>query len=478
MRILKGFLTIRNSFLTSAVCALWLCTIFMPDAGDRQGLSPAGLCEAAEGAGVSGLDSRQQRAAIEEELAKARGSLSQGKLQDARAAVGVLEQSKKNLPPTEAASLNAKIDKIKNAIAFKEDSLVNVNISILRTQGADSAFQFMQTVVWAHGVAKDKIDFIENTILNEAPAVGQNQEHEAIARTVQQVESNAPVDSSVDPYILKTAQMLVQTRTADSRRPTAPGTAAGEKTPVTAQPARDVVQMAPIAEPEPTPEPQPQEQPPAPKPAPAETQPLPANPAPAQEQAALAAPETSIPAAAPPAAAPISRPAPQKSGAGTKKPEEYQSPSLQAVAKSTQDFITKLKASQEAAQQAVMELYTMVESGQGTNALVKFKTEREFIAKYVDPQAFNVLELTVVQSAIDQQAPAAAPTAQPSMKPIAPEQGYIDHINALTRDNRVEAAYAEFKRVEPRLNRFMTKKEFTLLKDMIENAYKVRKEGK
>ena len=70
---------------------------------------------------------------------------------------------------------------------------------------------------------------------------------------------------------------------------------------------------------------------------------------------------------------------------------------------------------------------------------------------------------------------ASAPVAQPEASP--PEQQEIDKINSFLQHNQIESAYAEFKRTQSSLRHFMKKEEFKQLKNEVESAYKIRKQG-
>jgi hypothetical protein len=434
------------------------------------------VCGTAFAQDPSVLDARQQKTAIESDLARAKGALAECKLGEARTflegADQKMEQSKAVLAKADAAALRPKIDKLKKSLAFKEDSLVNCNIALLRSKGADSAFQFMQTVVWARGVSKDKIDIIENTIMSEAPILPPSQPAEVAPAAPEPAKpAAAPLDLTSAPPTVNPTPLP-----PPEEKPAAPAPLPVVNEPL---PPPVVAEKPAVAL---TPEPAPVI---ATKPVVPETAPLPAAPVKQPEQTPPPPPVTpapspiAAPAVVPPPPAPAAT-APAKPVAEVKKNEDYLSPALQAVIKSKEEFLQKLKGTQESAKQTIVDLYTMIEAGQGRQAMTKFKNERAFLAKYVDPQAFNALEMTVAQAAIESPGAdsdaAASQSAAPvaAAKPVPPEQGYIDRINALERDNRVEAAYKEFKRVESRLQQFMPSKEFKLLKDMVENSYKLR----
>jgi hypothetical protein len=153
------------------------------------------------------------------------------------------------------------------------------------------------------------------------------------------------------------------------------------------------------------------------------------------------------------------------------------------ISKSAQDYLAGIRESRKKAQNQVMELYDMLDRKQTAAALDKFKIERKFIGENVDVQVFNTLEQAIMQLAVEMasspasQQVGASPSAQQTAVSESKEQEAIDRINGLIRDNRVEAAYAEFKRMERPLRKYMPAKDFKLMKDMVENAYKVRKRG-
>jgi hypothetical protein len=162
------------------------------------------------------------------------------------------------------------------------------------------------------------------------------------------------------------------------------------------------------------------------------------------------------------------------------KREEQNPPPV--ASKSSQEYLQGLRDNQKKAQDQVMELYNMLDRNQVRAALDKFKLQRVFIAQFVDAQVFNVLEQTIFQSTVEAQAKPGAQAVSAvdtsRAKPQRPhEEDLLDHINGLVRDNKIEAAYSEFKRVEKPLKNYMQRQEFKQLKAMIENAYRIRKQG-
>ena len=181
----------------------------------------------------------------------------------------------------------------------------------------------------------------------------------------------------------------------------------------------------------------------------------------------------SIPVRQQAAASSPALPAPAPAALNTEKP----APSLSA-----QEYLAGLRANQKRAQDNVTELYDILDRKAAAEALDKFKAERKFIAQYVDVQVFNTLEAAIMQTAMDMQAApgsgvSASDSASAVAHPESKEQESIVRINGLIRDNKIDAAYAEFKRAERSLKRYMASTDFKQMKSMVENAYKVRKNG-
>jgi hypothetical protein len=408
---------------------------------------------------MSGATQAAPANAIDKEISSTKSFITQGTLQNAREALDRAQQLMTGLSGVAASGYRSTVEKLTAAIVAKEDSLVNVNLEILRRHGADSAFQYMQDVVWTSGVTKEKLETIETTILSEAPAVNEAQERDDVTYALKLLESSQPMDSTLDPYIVKTAQMLFQSQ-SDSLKKAQDVSAPVQSTEAAQTPRKSVQEKAPpVTKAEPVeiaPQPVSEE---LSRPAEAAV-PTPVAETKAREQKPVAAEIT---------------PEPKKTPAAdrSKKPEEYTSPALLARAQATRDYLKKLKANQTIAQNNVVELYTMLESGKAAEAMKLFRERRAFISKHLSPQVFNVLELTLAQTIIDAQKGTAAAVSRPA-SPTSPEDQIIKRIDGLMRQNKVEAAYREFTRDELTLKNSMSKKEFKLLRDMIIDAYELR----
>ena len=181
-----------------------------------------GICEAADNEELFSVDVGKQKEAIAKEFDRIDEILSQANLQGARSSIDVLEHKidriRKSLTSEEADAWSQRIDKARKSIPPKEDSLVNKAVEVLHTQGVDAALQYTQNDLRQHGVSDAKISEVEKRILEEAPAIKQAQEREEIARALKMFESGQLPDSSVDPYIVRTAQLILKAREDSVKR--------------------------------------------------------------------------------------------------------------------------------------------------------------------------------------------------------------------------------------------------------------------
>ena len=73
---------------------------------------------------------------------------------------------KEYLPQRESIALSSSLKRVKNRLGAIEDSLVNVNISILRSEGVDAADKYLQTVLRPLGVSRDKSASVDRMIIS------------------------------------------------------------------------------------------------------------------------------------------------------------------------------------------------------------------------------------------------------------------------------------------------------------------------
>lgn len=72
----------------------------------------------------------------------------------------------KNLPQSESASLSSSISHVQRKLGAKEDSLVNVNVTLLRREGVDAADRYLQAVLRPYGVSREKAASVDRMIIS------------------------------------------------------------------------------------------------------------------------------------------------------------------------------------------------------------------------------------------------------------------------------------------------------------------------
>ncbi len=481
-----------------------------------RGLSPVcsslSLCLAAENAEIFTKDIAKQKEQIEREFEKLDEALSAAKLQDARSAVEVVEykiaRMKKNLTKQELEIFRQRIEKKKKTVPVKEDSLVSLAFELMKTKGVDAALSYTQNDLRTHGVAEKKVNSLEKKILKDAPAIQQDFEREEIARVIKILESGGLPDSSVNPYILKSARMIMNAKTDSIQRVERTrklkemveqelrdgekmekefqrikekkkeeerlarmqrnddDNRAEEHSPPQQKSDTAAAELPPVAEHE-------------------------------KRDTAVFAPESAekirddLPNASgaeqtgTPETREIKNALPRGNAADT-EPEPAPAPPVpeNPESGSVKAYLQTLKTYQRDAQEKVLELYGLLETHQSAEALEKFKQNRGFIARHVDARVFTLLEQTIMQIVLEakssdslKNAGIASEGVRRGEGQITVEQERLNKINGFIRDNKVEAAYAEFKRSEKQLKRYMDKNEFKQFKKMVENSYKTRHPG-
>jgi hypothetical protein len=612
------------------------------------------LCEAAKSEELFSIDIGKQKEAIAKEFSGIDDVLSQAKLQEARSGLDILEHKidrlRKNLSKAQVEEYRLKIEKDRKSIVPKEDSLIGVTIEILHAKGVDSAVQFIQNDLRQHGVSDPKIVAVEKRVLEEAPSVNQAQERDKIGEAMKMFESGKLPDSTVDPYIVRTAQLILKAqqdsvkriegaqkrkeleeqerlertkmekemkekkileehlakerkeeekkkaieeaaqhkrleaeekekqRLARSEEERLKKIAIAQKDSIEKiqkiiarkaelerasrlriEEARERKMLAdeqrkasqspsvegasvkqPVVDKEKTEkntnEQQQAEKIKAEKAKQAlvdrekvvkdsiegqgqQAEKLKAEQAKQVLDEKAKALRDSVERQRQQAEKMKVEPAKQVSvgkekavadsvpvktlvdkdktdndsikkateGIESKKNIKPSLPTIKTspkvLDKSAQAYLQSLKDKQKEAQKKVMEIYDLLEQHNGKGALDNFKQNRAFIAQNLEHQVFNVLEQTVMQSVVEEQADTlnVSPGSfapETSVKKVSPQQDHYNRINNYLRDNNVDAAYAEFKRSEKQLKDAMTKSEFKQLKNMVENAYKIRHPGK
>ena len=472
-----------------------------------------GVCNAEENVEIFSKDIAQQKENINKDFERIDSVLSLAKLQKVRSGVDVLEYKigkiKKKLTKQEQDTYRHSVDKIKEMVVVKEDSLISKAFELMRTKGVEASLQYTQNNLRNHGVTEKKINAAEKKILKDAPAIQQAFERDEIAKVTKIIEAGALPDSTTNPYILKTAQMIVKAKTDSIQRIERAQKLKEMEAQERADRARMQQAMQEMKEKKKEEELLSKRR--------REEERISFLKENARKRAEMdqmdseriASSENEIRGTEDSATEIMQKelkdslqPPVEEEENGEEEKEakvqkSYSHPgarqtepglalSEQTESKSVQIYLQHLKKYQQSAQEKVMELYNLLEKNKGREALKNFKKNRGFIAQYVDAQVFTILEQTIMQSVIELNSLNSLKrvgaengrSVSASHVKIPVEQQHLNRINGFLRDNKVEAAYAEFKRREKQLKKIMTKSEFKQFKKMIENAYKTRNSKK
>jgi hypothetical protein len=153
---------------------------------------------------------------IEGEVDSAEYSIKALKLNQARILIGTakyrLESASKYLPQPVSGRLSSSINKVNKSLSFKEDSLVNTNLSILSKQGVKAADDFLQKVLKSCGVARDKTAYVDSVILMIS-----SPEKNKMATEIEDISEDGENQNSVFNDIRETARKKAQAK-VDSMR--------------------------------------------------------------------------------------------------------------------------------------------------------------------------------------------------------------------------------------------------------------------
>lgn len=115
---------------------------------------------------------RAMKPKIEQALGAARRSLSKQQVAAARDSLVVAENNlagiKNSLPREEVAKLTSGVEGVRRSLFTVEDSLVTRNRSLLRTSGVTAANNYLQTVLKVCGVSREKVAMVDKEILSVA----------------------------------------------------------------------------------------------------------------------------------------------------------------------------------------------------------------------------------------------------------------------------------------------------------------------
>jgi hypothetical protein len=119
---------------------------------------------------VDGLSNAySEKPLIEKETDSAETAIRLNRFGDARTLLFSAEYRLKNViqyfPQTTRTPLSTRITKVNRRLAQKEDSLVNVNLSILNKNGIKAADEYLQKTLKACGVSREKTAYVDSVIL-------------------------------------------------------------------------------------------------------------------------------------------------------------------------------------------------------------------------------------------------------------------------------------------------------------------------
>jgi hypothetical protein len=116
------------------------------------------------------LRAKEEKPHIKRSVAAAKVLLDKKKIAQARKTLDSAQNRfntvKKDLPQREALSLTSSLKRAFGRLGVIEDSLVNVNISILRKRGVDAADNYLQSVLRACGVSRNKVASVDRMIIS------------------------------------------------------------------------------------------------------------------------------------------------------------------------------------------------------------------------------------------------------------------------------------------------------------------------
>lgn len=167
------------------------------------------------------VDVKAQEIALEKDFGKASAHLNRNELQNARSVLALVSNRiarlKKGLSKEKKLEYSRRLSQIQSIMTAKEDSLVNRNIEILKTDGIEAAEQFMQNDLRIHGLPQDRMAQIDKVMMDLGPELQRMEEEQQLRRTIDQLEKGLPLDKDIDPYILHSAKRILEAR-ADSIR--------------------------------------------------------------------------------------------------------------------------------------------------------------------------------------------------------------------------------------------------------------------
>ena len=142
--------------------------------------------------------SRDEMPMVRSETARAAALFGQNKIGEARTVMTMandrLADIRNYLEPGDAQALAGALAQLERAVNQREDSLVRVNMDILKTKGVDAADNYLQKVVLSYGVSREKAGQVDQAILAVSSPSNENsrmnREIDAVAAEQQENRGN------------------------------------------------------------------------------------------------------------------------------------------------------------------------------------------------------------------------------------------------------------------------------------------------
>ncbi len=146
------------------------------------------------------LSPEQVSATLDTYFKKAESDLESGKIRDARQGISLIEfkilKYKKTISNEEKKNYEVKITGIKTAIKQKIDSLINVNLAIIKKSGRNAGNEYRQFLSAQQGLSESELAIVDDAIMQSPVS---EEEYKPVQQPSAPVE-NQPV-SSVQPPV-------------------------------------------------------------------------------------------------------------------------------------------------------------------------------------------------------------------------------------------------------------------------------------
>jgi uncharacterized protein YjbI with pentapeptide repeats len=141
---------------------------------------------------------RDELPVVKSEIDKAQKLLEKNRLGEARLASAAAQYRfsdvRNFVPEQEAGPVNLRFSQIERMLSQKEDSLVRVNMEILKTKGVGSANEYLQKVLLERGVSRGKTGLVDQAIL----AIASPEEKSAMEKEIDDVAASADETGPTD----------------------------------------------------------------------------------------------------------------------------------------------------------------------------------------------------------------------------------------------------------------------------------------